>query len=120
MRQILVDVARANAAKKRAAAQEVALSDVPDWGPQPERSVLALEDALQWLEKTDPRKGRLIEMRYFGGLTAEESSLALGIPVHTVQRELRLAQALLRSEMAGGRVPHYCASTTGAEAAVHR
>jgi len=120
MRQILVDVARANSAKKRAAAQEVALADVPDWGPQPERSVLALEDALQWLEKTDPRKGRLIEMRYFGGLTAEESSLALGIPVHTVQRELRLAQALLRSEMAGGRMPHYCASTTGTEAAAHR
>jgi DNA-directed RNA polymerase specialized sigma24 family protein len=46
-------------------------------------------------------KGHLIEMRYFGGLTAEESAMALSKPVHTVRRELRLAQAWLRKEMAG-------------------
>jgi DNA-directed RNA polymerase specialized sigma24 family protein len=68
--------------------------------PQPNRPVLALEDALQRLEKADPRKGQLIEMRYFGGMTAEESSIALSIPVHVVRRELRLAQAWLRKEMA--------------------
>jgi DNA-directed RNA polymerase specialized sigma24 family protein len=62
---------------------------------------LALEDALQWLERTDPRKGRLIEMRYFGGMTAEECSMALSLPVHVVRRELRLAEAWLRTEMAG-------------------
>lgn len=101
MRQVLVDTARARTAEKRGAAQEVVLADVPDWGPQPDRSLLALDDALQWLERTDPRKGQLIEMRYFGGMTAEESALTLSIPVHVVRRELRLAQAWLRKEMAG-------------------
>jgi RNA polymerase sigma factor (TIGR02999 family) len=110
MRQVLVDAARAKMAEKRAAAEEVPLTDVPDWNRQPDRSVLALEDALQLLERTDPQKGQLIEMRYFGGLTAEESSTALSIPVHKVRRDLRLAQAWLRREMtvqntghAGGR-----------------
>jgi len=101
MRQILVDTARANGAEKRSAAKVVALADVPDPVPQPDRSVLALDDALNWLEKTDPQKGRLVEMHYFGGMTAEESSMALSIPVHKVRRDLRLAQAWLRREMTG-------------------
>jgi RNA polymerase sigma factor (TIGR02999 family) len=101
MRQVLVDTARARAAEKRGASLEVALADLPEWAPQPDRPVLALEDALKRLEKTDARKGQLIEMRYFGGMTAEESSTALSIPVHVVRRELRLAQAWLRKEMAG-------------------
>jgi len=100
MRQVLVDVARAAAAKKRGAAQEVAVTELPDRLPQPDRAVLAMEDALHQLEKTDPLKGRLIEMRYFGGLTAEESSKTLSLPVHIIRRELRLAKAWLRKEMA--------------------
>lgn len=99
MRQILVDTARAVATEKRGGVQEVALADVPDWGPKPERSLVVMNDALLRLEKTDPQKGRLIEMRYFGGMTAEESSLALSLPVHVVRRELRLAHAWLRKEM---------------------
>ena len=105
MRQVLVDTARVKAAEKRAAAREVALANVPDAGPQPDRILLALDDALRWLEKTDPQKGRLIEMRYFGGMTAEESSTALSIPVHLVRRDLRIAQAWLRREMAGDNFP---------------
>jgi RNA polymerase sigma factor (TIGR02999 family) len=101
MRQVLVDMARSRAADKRRAEQEVSFADVLDWKPQPNRPLLALDDALQGLEKTDPLKGQLIEMRYFGGMTAEESSTVLSIPVHTVRRELRLAQAWLRREMAG-------------------
>ena len=101
MRQVLVDTARARTAEKRSAAQEVALAEVLDWLPQPDRPVLVLDDALRRLEKTDPQKGQLIEMRYFGGMTAEESSIALSIPVHVVRRELRLAQAWLRKEIAG-------------------
>jgi hypothetical protein len=73
MRQVLVDTARAKAAEKRGAGQEVAVADLPDWIPQPDRALLAMEDALQELEETDPLKGRLIEMRFFGGMTAEES-----------------------------------------------
>jgi RNA polymerase sigma factor (TIGR02999 family) len=101
MRQILVDTSRAKAAQKRAAAREVALADVPDEGSRPDRTLLALDDALLCLEKTDPQKARLIEMRYFVGMTAEESSMALSIPVHSVRRDLRLAQAWLRRKMAG-------------------
>jgi len=101
MRQVLVDTARARAAEKRSAGQEIALAELPDWVPPPNRVLLEMDDALQRLEKTDPRKGQLIEMRYFGGMTAEESATALSIPVHVVRRELRMAQAWLRKEMAG-------------------
>jgi DNA-directed RNA polymerase specialized sigma24 family protein len=62
--------------------------------------VLALDDALQQLEKADALKAQLIEMRYFGGMTAEEISMTLSKSVHIVRRELRLAQAWLRKEMA--------------------
>jgi len=101
MRQVLVDTARARSAAKRGAAQEIRVADLPDWMPQPDRSVLALNDALDRLEKMDPQKRQIIEMRYFGGMTAEETSTALSLPVHKVRRDLRLAQAWLRREMAG-------------------
>ena len=101
MRQVLVDTARARSSEKRGNGQEVALSELPELGSQQNRLLLAMDDALQRLEETDPLKGQLIDMRYFGGMTAEESSMALSIPVHTVRRELRLAQAWLRKEMAG-------------------
>ena len=100
MRQVLVDTARARSSEKRASGQEVALADLPELGSTQNRSLLAMDDALQRLEEVDPLKGQLIDMRYFGGMTAEESSMALSIPVHTVRRELRLAQAWLRKEMA--------------------
>jgi RNA polymerase sigma factor (TIGR02999 family) len=101
MRQVLVDTARARMTEKRGGQQEMALTELPDWGPPPDRSLLAMDEALQQLEKADPLKGQLIEMRYFGGLTAEESSIALSKPVHIVRRELRLAEAWLRREMTG-------------------
>jgi RNA polymerase sigma factor (TIGR02999 family) len=101
MRQVLIDTARAKAAEKRGAAQEVAVAELPDWGPRPNQLLLAMEDALMRLEQLDPLKGQLIEMRFFGGMTAEECSIALSVPVHVVRRELRLAQALLRKEMSG-------------------
>jgi RNA polymerase sigma factor (TIGR02999 family) len=102
MRQVLVETARARAAEKRGAALEVALADLPELAPQPNRPLLAMDDALRMLEETDSLKGQLIEMRYFGGMTAEECSIALSMPVHIVRRELRLAQAWLRKEMAEG------------------
>jgi RNA polymerase sigma-70 factor, ECF subfamily len=101
MRQVLVDVARSRFAEKRGAALEIPVAILPDSDVQPDRSLLALNDALQELEKVDSLKGQLIEMRYFGGLTAEESAAELSIPVHIVRRELRLAQAWLGREMSG-------------------
>ena len=101
MRQVLIDAARARIAEKRGAEQEVAMAELPDWGTSPNRPLLAIEDALHQLEEIDPLKGQLIEMRFFGGMTAKESSMALSMPVHVVRRELRLARAWLRKEIAG-------------------
>jgi len=101
MRQVLVEMVRSRATGKRDAAREIALAELPDRVAQADRSLMAIDTALQQLEKTDPRKGQLIQMRYFGGMTAEESSTALSMPVHAVRRELRLAEVWLRKEMAG-------------------
>ena len=98
MRQILVDAARAKAADKRSGV-EVALADIPEQAARADKSLLALDDALEELGRTDRLKVQLIEMRYFGGMTAEESAEALAMSVHVVRRELRLAQALLRQKM---------------------
>ena len=100
MRQILVDAARAKAAQKRDAGVEVALADIPDLGAQPHRALIAMDDALNELAQTDPRKVQLIEMRYFGGMTAEESAEHLSMSVDVIRRELRLAKAWLRKELA--------------------
>lgn len=100
MRQVLVDSARSRSACKRSAAQEIQLAELPDIGRQPDKSLLAIDEALERLAQEDPRKAQLVEMRFFGGMTAEESAEVLAISVHIVRRELRLAQAWLRKEMA--------------------
>ena len=101
MRQVLVETARSRATAKRDSARELALAELPDRVAQADRSLLAIDAALRQLEKTDPRQGQLIQMRYFGGMTAEESSMALSIPVGVVRSQLRLAEAWLRKEMTG-------------------
>lgn len=100
MRQVLVDLARARASGKRSAMEEVPLAEIPDLGSRPDESLLAMDEALDRLARTDPRKVQLIEMRYFGGMTAEESAAVLSMSVHLVRRELRLAQAWLHREIA--------------------
>lgn len=101
MRQVLVDLARERATAKRSALKEVRLAEIPDLGGQPDEPLLAIDEALERLARTDPLKVQLIEMRFFGGMTAEESATVLSIPVRTVRRELRLAQAWLHKEIAG-------------------
>jgi RNA polymerase sigma factor (TIGR02999 family) len=101
MRQVLVDLARARSREKRSAMQEVALAEIPDFGRQPDESLLAMDEVLDRLGRTDPLKVQLIEMRYFGGMTAEEAATVLSISVHVVRRELRLAQAWLHKELVG-------------------
>jgi RNA polymerase sigma factor (TIGR02999 family) len=101
MRLILVDLARSRSRLKRNAGCEVSLTDFPHIGRRPDESLLAIDDALSTLARTDPRKAELVEMRYFGGMTAEESAIALSMPVAAVRRELRLAQAWLHKEVAG-------------------
>ena len=100
MRQVLVDLARARSREKRKGV-EVSLTEIPDLGRRPDESLLVMDEALERLERTDPLKVQLIEMRYFAGMTAEESAAVLSISVHVVRRELRLAQAWLHREIAG-------------------
>src|SRR5215469_6657727 len=101
MRQVLVDLARARSREKRSAMQEVALAEIPDFGRQPDESILAMDEALDRLGRTDPLKVKLVEMRYFGGMTDEESATVLSLSVHVVRRHVRLARAWLHKEMAG-------------------
>jgi len=100
MRQILVDFARARAAAKRSALEVVPMAEVADVAGQRSDSLLEMDEALNRLARTDPLKVQLIEMRFFSGMTAEESATVLAISVHVVRRELRLAQAWLHKELA--------------------
>ena len=98
MREILVDHARRAHAAKRGGAK-ITLDEDVDFSPEQERVVVALHEALTALEREDERKARLVEMRYFGGMTAEDIAICLDIPAYTVRRQLRAAVAWLRREM---------------------
>jgi RNA polymerase sigma-70 factor (ECF subfamily) len=99
MRQILVEMARSRATEKRNFAAEVPLTSISDLGREPVESLLALDEALDRLGRTDPLKAQLIEMRFFGGMTAEQAATVLSLSVHSVRRHLRLAQAWLHKEV---------------------
>jgi len=97
MRQILIDHARTKYAQKRGARQQkLSLDEAQDACVEKPAVMVRIDDALNELAKRDPRKARLIEMRFFGGLTAEESATLLELPVHVVRRDLRVAQAWLQ------------------------
>ena len=100
MRQILIDHARTrNAAKRGSGAVKVSIEESGDIPVNRPSILLAVDDALQELARKDPAKARLIEMRFFGGLTAEESAEVTGMPVAEVRRHLRVAQAWLQREL---------------------
>ena len=99
MRQVLVDLARARSRGKRSAIEQVPLVDCADLDNGSPESILVMDETLDRLALTDPLKVQLIEMRFFGGMTADESAAALSLSVQAVRRELRLAQAWLRKEM---------------------
>jgi RNA polymerase sigma factor (TIGR02999 family) len=101
MRQILVDHARArNAGRRGGGKPHIELIDVAGASETSPELFLDLDDALRRLERHDPRKARLIELRFFAGLTGEECAEALGVSAETVWRDLRMGQAWLRTEMA--------------------
>ena len=115
MRQILVQRARAKrAAKRDGGGQQVTLDDVsaspsavrPEFGrPDPDRpgdvDVLALDQALTRLAEFDPEQARIVELRYFGGLTVEETAEAVGVSPATVKRQWAMARAWLKQAIAG-------------------
>ncbi|MEP7362139.1 MAG: ECF-type sigma factor [Acidobacteriota bacterium] len=100
MRQVLVDMGRARAAAKRSAGTQVQLAGMEEAARSPDETILAVDDALTLLAQTNPLQAQLVEMRYFGGMTAEESATVLTISVHVARRQLRVAQAWLHRELA--------------------
>lgn len=102
MRRILVDAARSRLAKKRGDRGElvpidesIALADAPI------ADVLAIDDALGRLSAVDPRKARVVELRFFGGLTVAETAEALHVSAETVMRDWKMAKSWLKRELHG-------------------
>lgn len=101
MRRLLVDHARAHGAVKRGAGQRVSLLDI-DVGVDPtDLDVIALDAALVRLAALDRRQSRLVELRFFGGLTGDEIATVLGVAPITVKRDWALARAWLFRELRG-------------------
>jgi len=105
MRRVLIDVARAKAYQKRGGGmQRVTFAEelLPDSGPT--HDLIALDDALQALSEQDSRKSQVVEMRFFGGLTVEETAEALAVSRDTVMRDWQFSKDWLLREMR--RAPH--------------
>ena len=110
MRRILVDAARARASTKRGGHLQrvegtTTLDSLPATGTDRAAEICALNDALDALAKQDPRRAKVIELRYFGGLSVEESAEALGVSPQTVLRDWKLARAWLAVELSNSREP---------------
>jgi RNA polymerase sigma factor (TIGR02999 family) len=106
MRRILVDHARHRGFAKRGGhVQHVPLDDVLLVAKSRGIEVLALDDALDALARIDHRKSRVVELRYFGGLSIEETAEVLEVSVETVKRDFRMARAWLLAELSGAQAP---------------
>lgn len=100
MRRILVDHARANRAEKREGFHDaVSLDDALVVSPERCAELVALDDALKRLAKIDARRSKIVELRFFGGLSEEETGAVLGISARTVKRDWRIAKAWLYNEV---------------------
>ena len=100
MRRILVDHARRKKAEKRGGgAATVALDENIEWSDHRDLDLVDLDDALQALATVDPQQSKVVEMRFFGGLSVEETAEALGVSGTTVKREWRMARAWLLREL---------------------
>jgi RNA polymerase sigma-70 factor (ECF subfamily) len=102
MRQILTDFARSRLSKKRGRdVQRISLDETLEVSAEPRADLVALNDALNRLAAIDPRKSQVVELRFFGGLTAEEAAEVLRISPETVLRDWKLAKVWLHRELAG-------------------
>ena len=100
MRRILIDSARKHAAAKRGGPQaELSLDEVADIALEPDINLLKLDEALIELAKIDSRQSRIVELRYFGGLTIEETAEVISVSPATVKREWMMARAWLHQEI---------------------
>ena len=100
MRRILVDHARGQAAEKRGGdVQKISLDENIDVSALRASELVALDEALERLAAIDPQKGRLVELRFFGGLSVEETAEVLGVSAPTVKRQWRMAKAWLYGQV---------------------
>ncbi|HEX5876176.1 MAG TPA: sigma-70 family RNA polymerase sigma factor [Pyrinomonadaceae bacterium] len=100
MRRILVDYARAHYASKRGGDRYcVSLKNVAAFGAQPDADLLALHEILNQLEELDPTQARIVELRFFGGLTIKETAEVMQSSHATVEREWKVAKAYLKREL---------------------
>lgn len=100
MRHILLDRARRRVAAKRGGdAERVNLDEVPDLSGERAKELIALEDALNALTAVDARKARVVELRFYGGLSVEESAAVLDVSPETVMRDWKFARSWLQAEL---------------------
>jgi RNA polymerase sigma factor (TIGR02999 family) len=99
MRQILVQYARRRQAAKRDGGCRIALEDIADLPVAGDEELLGLDDALDELSRIDDRQGKIVQMKFFGGLSAPDISQVLGISLATVERDWATARIWLRREM---------------------
>ena len=100
MRRILVDYARAHYAEKRGGDRFcVSLRNIAAFGAEPDADLLALHDVLNGLAEIDPTQARIVELRFFGGLTIKETAEVMGSSHATVEREWKMAKAYLKREL---------------------
>ncbi len=100
MRHILVDHARAKLSEKRGgSAQRIELDDAISFSDKPDVDVLAVDESLKKLAEFDPQQSRIVELRFFGGLTIEETAHVVGISPATVKREWAMAKAWLHRSL---------------------
>lgn len=103
MRRILVDHARArDAAKRGGGAVRISLDEAPEAAASPETDVLLLDEALERLASLDERQARVVELRYFGGLSVEEAAAVLDVSEITIKRDWAMAKAWLFRELMQG------------------
>ena len=100
MRRVLVDHARAyHAAKRGGPRHNISLSNAHRFGDEPDLDLLALHEVLERLAEIDGRQSRIVELRFFGGLTIEEAAEVMEMSHATVEREWKMARAWLRREL---------------------
>jgi len=103
MRRILIDFARSRGSQKRGGgALQISLDEAPSVGSEPDPNLVALDDALKALAAVDERESKVVELRFFGGLSIKETAEVLKVSVETVQRDWRLAKMWLLREMSKG------------------
>jgi RNA polymerase sigma factor (TIGR02999 family) len=99
MRHILVDAARARGSRKRGGGEKVNVDEVAVLWPQPEASIVALDAALEEFAKLAPRQAKVVELRYFGGLSEQEIAEVMKTSTRTIERDWQFARSWLMREL---------------------